>query len=48
LHGSVADIEGVKDVDDSERRGVEDVGGAAYVNDADGAAGVRDVGRDAG
>jgi len=48
LHGSVADIEGVKNVDDSERRGVEDVGGAAYVNDADGAAGVRDVGRDAG
>jgi len=31
--GSVADIEGVKDADDAERRGVEDIDGSAGVND---------------
>jgi len=35
--GSVADIEGGEDVDDSERRGVEDVDGAAGADGADGA-----------
>jgi len=44
----VADIEGVEDVDDSERRGVEDVDGGAGVDDVDGVAGVDDVGKDAG
>ena len=33
----IADIEGVEDVGDSERRGMENVDGAAGVGDADGA-----------
>ena len=36
---------GVENIDDSGRRGVEDVDGTAGVDDADGAAGIRDVGR---
>jgi len=35
----VADIEGVKDADDTERRGFEDVDGGAGVDDVDGASG---------
>jgi len=46
--GPVTDIEGVEDVDGAERRGVEEVDGAAGVYDFGGAAGVNDVGRDAG
>ena len=46
--GPVAEIKGVEDVNDIERRGVEDVDGAAGVDDFDGAAGVNDVGKGAG
>ena len=41
-------IEGVEDVDDAERRGLEDVDGSAGIDDADGSAGVDNVGREAG
>jgi len=44
----VTDIEGVEDVNDAERRGVEDVDGAAGVDDFDGTAGVRNAGKGAG
>jgi len=48
----IISIEGVEDVDDAERRGVKDVGGAAGVDEVYGGlaglAGVKDVGRDAG
>ena len=48
----IISIEGVEDVDDAERRGVKDVGGAAGGDDVYGGlaglAGVKDVGRDAG
>jgi len=43
-----ADIEGVENVDDTERRRIEDADGAAGVDDAGGVAGVNDVGRDVG
>ena len=46
--GDQADIEGVEDLDDAERRGVEDAGGYADVDDAGGVAGVSDVGSDSG
>jgi len=36
------------DVDDAERRGVEDIDGAASVDDFNGVAGVNDVGRGVG
>ena len=42
-----ADIEGVEDVDDNEKRGVEDADGTAGIDDVGGVAGVNDVGRDA-
>jgi len=48
LGRSGADIDGAEDVDDAERRGVEDADGVAGVDNADGVAGVDDVGRDAG
>ena len=44
----VADVEGVKDTDVAERRGLEDIDGGAGFNDANGAAGVDNAGRDAG
>ena len=46
--GDEADIEGVEDVDDAERRGVEDADGVAGVDDAGDVAGVGDAGRDSG
>ena len=46
--GLGADIEGVENVDDTERRRIEDADGAAGVDDAGGVAGVYDVGRDVG
>ena len=42
------DAGGVEDVNDTERRGVEDVGIVAGVNYVDGSASVYDAGRDAG
>ena len=39
-------IEGVEDVDDAERRGMKDTGGAEGVDDVGGAAGANEVGRD--
>ena len=45
--GPVAEIAGIEDVDDAERRGVEDVDGAAGVDDFDGVVGVNNAaGRD--
>jgi len=41
-------LEGVEAVDNAERRGMKDAGGAEGANDIDGIAGVVDVGRDAG
>ena len=41
-------VDGVEGVDDAERRGVKDAGGAKGVDDVGGFAGVSDVGRDAG
>jgi len=41
-----ADIGGVEDVGDAERRGVEDADGTAAADDVGGIAGVNDAGRD--
>ena len=46
--GFVADIESAGDVDDSERRGLEDVDGGAGVDDVSVVACVDYAGRDAG
>ena len=40
--------EGVKDVDDAERRGLEDADGGSGADDADGLVGVDNVGRNTG